>query len=47
MRMKIIAQLGLNVFKTAMYKYKPDGQATNYVVIAKVPGGVSLNNELV
>ena len=47
MRKKIIAKLGSNVFKTAMYKYKPDGQATNYVVIAKVPGGVSLNNELV
>ena len=47
MRKKIIAQLGSNVFKTAMYKYKPDGQATNCVIIAKVPGGVSLANKLV
>ena len=47
MRKKIIAQLGSNVFKTVMCKYKPGGQATNHVVIAKVPGGVSLSNELV
>lgn len=28
-----------------LYKYTPDGQATNYIVIAKVPRGVSLSHK--
>ena len=33
---KIIAQLGSDSFCIGMYKYKPGGQATDYVVIFKI-----------
>ena len=43
----IICLLGSNRLKIGMYKYIPGGVATNYVIMFKVLGGVSMTNESV